>query len=90
MKNLFVAALFTFMAGGAFAAANDSFVMQPLRYGDRYAEPCPTAPDVPVPANGACGEGMVCPGGYEAAPKYCFDGGLHQCGFTCESIYKGN
>jgi len=91
MKKIFIAGFFLLMTGSAFAAeSGGAFVLEPLRYGDQYTDPCPQAPGAPVPANGYCGEGMQCPGGYEPQVKYCFGGGLHECGITCKTIYNGH
>jgi hypothetical protein len=91
MKKFAASLLLMMTASSAFAVTE--YVAVPLSAANhgQYADPCPTAPDVPVPANGLCSEGMVCPGGYEAQPKMCWDGGgFSQCGVVCKTIYNGH
>lgn len=52
MKKLFLSALVVMCAGSAFATET-AYILQPL-YGRGSVEPCPTAPETPVPANGYC------------------------------------
>lgn len=81
MKKLFLSALVVMCAGSAFATET-AYILQPL-YGRGSVEPCPTAPETPVPANGYCYPDRECPYGYESTPKYCWDGGYHRCGIAC-------
>lgn len=92
MKSVIASLLMLMFASGA-VAAEQAYVLTPITvssYGDQFVEPCPQTPDIPVPANGYCFEGRECPGGYDATPKMCWDGGsLHKCGVVCEnSAYK--
>lgn len=82
MKKLFLSLLVVACAGSAFATET-AYVLQPLINGRGNVEPCPSAPESPVPANGYCYPGRECPYGYESIAKYCFRGGFHRCGIAC-------
>ena len=94
MKKIAASMLMLMLASSAFAAEK-VFVAEPLRtssYGGEYTEPCNTNPGTPVPANGYCSEGMICPVGYDPVAKMCWDNGwFRKCGITCKNnnIYKG-
>jgi hypothetical protein len=86
MKKFLASALMVMFATSALAAET-AYVLQPLRVGagQEYVDPCPT--DGPVPANGLCGDGRVCPMGYEPVTKMCWDGGFRECGITCKNMH---
>lgn len=86
MKKILASTLLVLFATSAFAAET-AYVLQPLAFGQNseYVEPCHQ--DAPVPANGLCGDGRECPFGYEPARKYCWDGGLKDCGMTCKNTH---
>jgi hypothetical protein len=85
MKKIIVSTLMLVFATSAFASES-AYVLEPLMIGrGEYAEPCPQNPDAPTPANGYCYPGRECPVGYDAVPKFCWNGGLHRCGIACSS-----
>lgn len=85
MKTLILSTLMMIYASGAFAAGNDYMQMNYGYYTQRpYVEPCEKSG--PVPANGGtCTEGSICPTGYEPKARYCWNGGLEECGIICRS-----
>jgi hypothetical protein len=83
MKQVVASLLFVLVGSSALAAE--------ISWNAPYAEPCQSSPDVPVPANGVCPEGAVCPVGYEPMQKTCWNGGhFENCGLTCKesTLYK--
>lgn len=91
MKKFLASALMVMFATSALAAET-AYVLQPLRVGagDEYVDTCEQ--DAPIPANGGCGDGRICPIGYEPVNKICWDGGFHSCGTVCKNshMFDGN
>jgi len=87
MKKFLASVLMTLFATSALAA-EAVYVLEPLRVGagQEYVDVCERPG--PVPTNGGCDDGRICPIGYEPVNKICCDShGFHACGITCKNSH---